>query len=168
VQNRRLISNYRSDTDQKLEDINRIATKPETFNATRCSSCGRTLDLPTVHFLCKHSFHQSCLNPVGDSANDLSRGTPSSVGAGGFIGDSNLIGETSSVVGGIEAEDGKPIVECPLCAPQNAMVRSMRKAQEDSAGMHDLFLDELGKSRERFGTIAEWFGRGVMNGQSGE
>jgi len=28
------------------------------FQVTRCSSCGLPLDLPTVHFMCKHSFHQ--------------------------------------------------------------------------------------------------------------
>jgi hypothetical protein len=28
------------------------------FQVTRCSHCGAPLDLPTVHFMCKHSFHQ--------------------------------------------------------------------------------------------------------------
>ncbi|EMC91562.1 hypothetical protein BAUCODRAFT_151968 [Baudoinia panamericana UAMH 10762] len=60
--NRRLINSYRTDTAQKLQDIDELATKPTSFSATRCSTCGMTLDLPTVHFLCKHSFHQRCLN----------------------------------------------------------------------------------------------------------
>jgi len=54
--------------------------------------------------------------------------------------------------------------ECPVCAPQNATIRSIRKAQEESADMHELFLDALGKSRDKFGTVSEWFGRGVMDG----
>lgn len=57
----------------------------------------------------------------------------------------------------------EPAAECPICAPQNATIRSMRKAQVESAGMHELFLDSLSHSRERFGTVAEWFGRGVMS-----
>jgi hypothetical protein len=60
--NRRLISSYRADTTQKLSEIDELATKPTSFSATRCSSCGSPLELPTVHFLCKHSFHQRCLN----------------------------------------------------------------------------------------------------------
>jgi vacuolar protein sorting-associated protein 11 len=75
----------------------------------------------------------------------------------------HLIGETAQNGDG----NGKAAAaECPLCAPQNAMIKQMRKAQEESAGMHDLFVDELSNTRERFGTVAEWFGRGVMNGQS--
>ena len=60
--NRDLIAKYRVDTDTKLKEIDELATKPASFSATRCSACGMTLDLPTVHFLCKHSFHQRCLN----------------------------------------------------------------------------------------------------------
>jgi vacuolar protein sorting-associated protein 11 len=53
-------------------------------------------------------------------------------------------------------------VECPVCAPQNATIRQIRKAQIESAQMHELFLDALGRSKDRFGTVSEWFGRGVM------
>jgi tetratricopeptide (TPR) repeat protein len=60
--NRRLISSYRTDTLTKQAEIEELASKPVSFSATRCSKCGSTLDLPTVHFLCKHSFHQRCLN----------------------------------------------------------------------------------------------------------
>ncbi|KAI7112997.1 vacuolar protein sorting-associated protein 11, partial [Hortaea werneckii] len=60
--NRRQINTLRSDTSQKLQSIDSLSTQPEPFSATRCSACGRTLDLPTVHFLCKHSYHQRCLN----------------------------------------------------------------------------------------------------------
>jgi hypothetical protein len=37
------------------EDVDGSA---RVFQVTRCSSCGMPLDLPTVHFMCKHSFHQ--------------------------------------------------------------------------------------------------------------
>lgn len=131
-QNRRMIDTYRTDTNKKRADIDRLSTKPETFNATRCSACSAQLDLPTVHFLCKHSFHQRCLN------------TPDTVPIG--LGERELDQQT----------------ECPICAPQNATIRAIRKAQEESATRHDLFLDALSRSRDKFGTISEWFGRGVL------
>ena len=71
--------------------------------------------------MCKHSFHQECLN------------------------------ETN----GQEAE-------CPKCAPANNNIRAFRKAQEESADRHDMFQDALQRSRKKFGTISEFFGRGVM------
>ena len=98
-----------------------LGNKPTVFQTRRCDACGRSLDLPTVHFLCKHSFHQNCLN------------------------------ETN----GVEAE-------CPRCAAANNNIRSFRKAQEDSADKHDMFQDALQRSRDKFGTISEFFGRGVM------
>ena len=98
-----------------------LGNKPAIFQTRRCAACGRSLDLPTVHFLCKHSFHQSCLNQ----------------------------------------SDGKE-AECPKCAAQNNSIRAFRKAQEDSANKHDMFQDALQRSRDKFGTISEFFGRGVM------
>jgi len=130
--NRRLITTYRGDTAKQREEIARLSSKPETFNATRCSACGQTLDLPTVHFLCKHSFHERCVNSPVDSMP-------------GDYGD--------------REEDN---MECPLCSGKNATVKAIRKAQEESAGRHDMFLDALSRSRDKFGTISEWFGRGVM------
>lgn len=126
--NRRLISSYRADTTQKLDEINELATKPVSFNATRCASCGMTLDLPTVHFLCKHSFHQRCLN----------------------IPEGQEVGE----------------IECPKCAPQNQAVRQIRRAQQESAGRNELFMDALNRSSDKFGMISDWFGRGVMDVQT--
>ncbi|KAF2813315.1 vacuolar protein sorting-associated protein 11 [Mytilinidion resinicola] len=121
--NRRMITSFRADTDVKRADLATLNTKPVVFQATRCASCARPLSLPTVHFLCKHSFHRSCLNT---------------------------------------SEEDEEDVECPLCAPQNATVRAIRKAQVESAERHDLFLDALKRSRDKFGTVSEWFGRGVM------
>ena len=119
--NRRLIESYRSETDAKRREIDELGTKSAVFQTRRCSACGGSLDLPTVHFLCKHSFHQRCLNQVGN-------------------------------------ED----IECPQCAPTNNNIRAFRKAQEESADRHEMFQDALQRSRDKFGTISEFFGRGVM------
>lgn len=128
--NRRLIQTFRTDTDTKREEISTLTTKPAVFQNTRCAACGQTLDLPTVHFMCKHSFHQRCLNAT--DGEDITR-------------------------------EGSGAVECPVCAPQNSTVKAIRKGQDESVDRHDLFLDALGRSRDKFGTISEWFGRGVMS-----
>jgi len=103
--------------------MDELGSKSTIFNIRRCSACGGSLDLPTVHFLCRHSFHQRCLNQTGDQ--DL---------------------------------------ECPQCAAGNNNIRAFRKAQIDSSDRHDMFQDALQRSRDRFGTVSEFFGRGVMAG----
>ncbi|KAL8731592.1 MAG: hypothetical protein Q9166_003280 [cf. Caloplaca sp. 2 TL-2023] len=119
--NRRLIESYRGETDTKRREMDELGTKSAVFQTRRCSACGGSLDLPTMHFLCKHSFHQRCVNKIGD-------------------------------------ED----VECPKCAPTNNNIRAFRKAQEESADRHDMFQNALQRSRDKFGTISEFLGRGVM------
>ncbi|KID61066.1 Vacuolar protein sorting-associated protein 11, partial [Metarhizium hybridum] len=59
--NRRQIDTLRVDTEKRRAEIADLGSKPAVFQATRCSDCGQGLDLPAVHFLCKHSFHQRCL-----------------------------------------------------------------------------------------------------------
>lgn len=120
--NRRRISAFRTETEQKRTELADIGSKPAVFQASRCADCGQQLDLPVVHFLCKHSFHQRCL-----------RG------------------------GGVDGE-----LECPQCSKDNATIRALRSTQIETAGKHELFRAELERSEDRFGTVADWFGRGVM------
>ncbi|KAJ9268955.1 hypothetical protein DTO212C5_4961 [Paecilomyces variotii] len=124
--NRRLISSYNAETESRKKEIEELGNKPVIFQSRRCMYCRDPLDLPTVHFLCKHSFHQRCL----------------------------------------DKPDENP--ECPVCAPQNATIKEIRKRQVDWADQHDLFAGELQRSRDRFGLISEFFGRGVMRPQSTE
>jgi hypothetical protein len=123
--NRRLITSYRTETLDKRQEMADLSVKPQTFNNTRCSFCGSQLTLPTVHFLCKHSFHQTCLNME--------------------------VGEDGNVEG-----------SCPNCRKDNDTIRAIRRAQDESADRHDMFLDALARSSDKFGTISEFFGRGVM------
>lgn len=64
--NRRTIEAFRADTEAKKAELNNLATKPVVFQATRCKICSTPLELPAVHFLCKHSFHQRCLSTDED------------------------------------------------------------------------------------------------------
>ena len=64
--NRQRINNFRTDTEKRRTELQDLGSKPAVFQATRCSDCGQGLDLPAVHFLCKHSFHQRCLRSSAD------------------------------------------------------------------------------------------------------
>ena len=119
--NRRLIDSYRTETSTKRAEIADLGSKPQVFRPGRCSLCGSPLDLPTVHFLCKHSFHQRCLNVQDEEA------------------------------------------ECPVCQKSNETIKAIRKAQDETAERHDMFTAALNGSGDRFGTISEFFGRGVMS-----
>ncbi|KAF2747312.1 vacuolar protein sorting-associated protein 11 [Sporormia fimetaria CBS 119925] len=68
--NRRTIETFRADTETKKAELNNLATKPVVFQATRCRICSAPLELPAVHFLCKHSFHQRCLSTEEDVENE--------------------------------------------------------------------------------------------------
>ncbi|KAL9933611.1 hypothetical protein V8E36_007269 [Tilletia maclaganii] len=63
---RRLTNSYRDETAKKLSELSELSNPKTThvFQTTKCSSCGGQLDLPTVHFLCKHSYHQRCLGEM--------------------------------------------------------------------------------------------------------
>lgn len=122
--NRQLIDSYRTETESKRKEISELSSKPAVFQAGRCSRCGGPMDLPAVHYLCKHSFHLRCL--------DVAPGE-----------------ETTA--------------ECPVCAQSNSTIRQIRKGQIEAADKHDMFKMELEKSHDRFGTISDWFKRGVMS-----
>ncbi|KAG5986298.1 hypothetical protein E4U43_005577 [Claviceps pusilla] len=149
--NRRQIETLRSDTEKRRAEIADLGAKPAVFQATRCSDCGQGLDLPAVHFLCKHSFHQRCLRGGGRGGGD--GGAGAGAGAGG---------------GGSDSDSSSDNVECPQCAGANDLIRKMREEQRKAATKHDLFKVELEGSEDRFGTVAKWFGRGVMDGEHNE
>ncbi|GMK53786.1 hypothetical protein CspeluHIS016_0103720 [Cutaneotrichosporon spelunceum] len=59
-----LVESYRSETAAKEKEIADLTNtrQPEVFQVTQCAACGGQLDLPAVHFMCKHSYHQRCLS----------------------------------------------------------------------------------------------------------
>lgn len=60
MQDKHLYDSYRSETAAKrkaLLDRSNVS-QPEVFQVTKCAACGGQLDLPSIHFMCKHSYHQ--------------------------------------------------------------------------------------------------------------
>src|SRR5258708_2002889 len=59
-ENERLIDQYKDDTEKMRQTIESIKNSPKVIQASRCSVCKNPLELPSVHFLCDHSYHQHC------------------------------------------------------------------------------------------------------------
>ncbi|KAK4175304.1 putative vacuolar protein sorting-associated protein 11 [Triangularia setosa] len=131
-ENKRVVNQFRTETVARRQEIADLGGKPAVFQATRCGQCSGALELPVVHFLCKHSFHRRCLRVTGEGGNN-----------------------------------GEDVGECPICAMDSATIRALKKSQEENAERHELFRADLEMSEDRFRTVAEWFGRGVMGGTAG-
>eukprot|EP01105_Mastigella_eilhardi_P017822 TRINITY_DN4108_c0_g1_i3.p1 TRINITY_DN4108_c0_g1~~TRINITY_DN4108_c0_g1_i3.p1 ORF type:complete len:508 (+),score=152.35 TRINITY_DN4108_c0_g1_i3:1433-2956(+) len=54
------IKKLRKSAEEMRAELEELRKGPVKFQQSKCSACSRTLDLPAIHFLCKHSFHQSC------------------------------------------------------------------------------------------------------------
>jgi hypothetical protein len=42
-------------------EVQELRSRARIFQLSKCTACTSSLDLPAVHFLCMHSFHQRCL-----------------------------------------------------------------------------------------------------------
>ncbi|KAF5330983.1 hypothetical protein D9619_005205 [Psilocybe cf. subviscida] len=58
-----LTKSYRLETAQRLKQVQELSSTDESkvFHVTRCTKCLGQLDLPSLHFMCNHSYHQRCL-----------------------------------------------------------------------------------------------------------
>ncbi|EGC37991.1 hypothetical protein DICPUDRAFT_76416 [Dictyostelium purpureum] len=56
------IRQYAEETEKMRHEINELRTNSKIFQQTKCVACQSPLDLPSIHFLCQHSFHQRCLS----------------------------------------------------------------------------------------------------------
>jgi hypothetical protein len=61
-EDQRLIRQYNEETERNKKEIEELRTGARIFQQLKCTNCGLALDLPAVHFLCMHSFHQRCLD----------------------------------------------------------------------------------------------------------
>lgn len=57
----KVINELRVETQGMRQEILKLQTQAKVFSDTSCSACSAKLDLPAMHFLCGHSFHQECV-----------------------------------------------------------------------------------------------------------
>ncbi|XP_072041834.1 vacuolar protein sorting-associated protein 11 homolog [Amphiura filiformis] len=63
----RLIKQYREETEKMRTQIEEMKTNAKIFQVSKCSVCNHKLELPSVHFLCQHSYHQHCFDSYADN-----------------------------------------------------------------------------------------------------
>jgi hypothetical protein len=61
AEDERMIKEYRENTDKMRSQIEQMKTSAKVFQPTKCHYCTNPIELPAVHFLCGHSYHQNCL-----------------------------------------------------------------------------------------------------------
>jgi len=52
------------DIKKNKDEIKELKAGPKVFQIQKCTRCQLALELPAVHFLCNHSFHQRCLGDI--------------------------------------------------------------------------------------------------------
>lgn len=65
-----LIKKYQQETERIRKHIQDIQTSAIVFQGSRCSACNHQLELPSVHFLCQHSYHQHCFQSFAENENE--------------------------------------------------------------------------------------------------
>ncbi|XP_008204135.1 vacuolar protein sorting-associated protein 11 homolog isoform X1 [Nasonia vitripennis] len=65
-----LTEKYRADTEKLREQIQTIKNSTIIFQGSRCSACHHQLELPSVHFMCQHSYHQHCFQSFSENENE--------------------------------------------------------------------------------------------------
>nr|CAD7202335.1 unnamed protein product [Timema douglasi] len=69
-QEQQLSLKYRQETDKIRDKIKDIQTSAIIFQGSRCSACNHQLELPSIHFLCQHSYHQHCFQSYAENENE--------------------------------------------------------------------------------------------------
>ena len=144
MQDQQLIQSYRMETQAKLRQVEELTDpdRPRVFHVTQCAACQGGLDLPAVHFMCNHSYHQRY---VHSSPASLFPTFPCSAG----------------VVSHFDRCLAENETECPNCAREHGMIREIRRNNERLADQHDLFLSEVREGG--FNALAAGFSRGTLN-----
>lgn len=62
IDNENAIDHYKDDTEIVRQRIEEFGNHLTIFKPSKCSACQGILDLPSVHFLCGHSYHQNCFH----------------------------------------------------------------------------------------------------------
>ncbi|KAK6628467.1 hypothetical protein RUM43_002282 [Polyplax serrata] len=65
-----LIDKYTAETQKVKVHIKDLQTNTTIFQGSRCSICTHQLELPSIHFLCQHSYHQHCFQSYSENENE--------------------------------------------------------------------------------------------------
>ncbi|KAJ3424482.1 vacuolar protein sorting-associated protein 11 [Anaeramoeba flamelloides] len=57
----KLVEEMQKKTKNTRKKLKKLKRRAKVFQLSKCSVCGNSLELPSVHFLCGHSVHASCI-----------------------------------------------------------------------------------------------------------
>uniref|UniRef100_A0A1I8J5J3 Vacuolar protein sorting-associated protein 11 homolog n=1 Tax=Macrostomum lignano TaxID=282301 RepID=A0A1I8J5J3_9PLAT len=63
----RIVEEARTKTQSIQRQMEELQLQPKVFQNQRCSICHSQLDIPSVHFLCDHSFHLHCFQSFSET-----------------------------------------------------------------------------------------------------
>lgn len=62
VNNTKLMESYEAESSKNSAKLVELTSKPFIIRKNNCDNCTQRLDYPMIHFRCKHSYHQRCIN----------------------------------------------------------------------------------------------------------
>lgn len=131
--NVKLIQSYEKESTKNTHKLTELTSKPFVIQNNKCSSCKMKLDFPIVHFKCKHSYHQRCL-------------------------DENKFISSTADLDGLDVTTRC----CPLCINDLELAHSARADQLRTKDDIELFEQTLNEAPDRFKVITNYLGKGVM------
>jgi hypothetical protein len=68
--NRQTVTQLNEDIDKLRQNIKILKTTAQLFQLKECSECKKKLELPVLHFMCGHTFHDYCVPPSENAARE--------------------------------------------------------------------------------------------------
>lgn len=65
-----LTNKYSKDTAKLKENLETLKSGSTVFQGSRCAACHHQLELPSIHFMCQHSYHQYCFQSFSEHENE--------------------------------------------------------------------------------------------------
>ncbi|XP_018335224.1 vacuolar protein sorting-associated protein 11 homolog [Agrilus planipennis] len=68
--NTELIDKYQTDIEKLKQQVETLKNGVVVIQGSRCAACHHQLELPSLHFLCQHSFHHHCFQSFAENENE--------------------------------------------------------------------------------------------------
>lgn len=65
-----LTNKYQKDTEKLKAQLETLKSGAVVIQVSRCAACHHPLELPSLHFLCQHSYHEYCFQSFADNENE--------------------------------------------------------------------------------------------------
>lgn len=65
-----LTKQYEKDSEKLQQQLDTLKSGTVVIQVSRCAACHHPLELPSLHFLCQHSYHQYCFQSFSENENE--------------------------------------------------------------------------------------------------